>query len=164
MEQLYERYAGPLFSLLRRVTGDAAAAEELLQDVFFKLWRNAHVYQVSRGPLEPWLFTLARNRALDHMRLKREKQRRRELGSDVLPSQVVSPRPEEWMDQRRRAQRVRELVALFPDKQRRALELAFFEGLTHSEIAAAMSEPLGTVKSWIRAALLRLRQELEEAN
>jgi RNA polymerase sigma-70 factor (ECF subfamily) len=164
MEELYERYARPVYSLLRRITGETTTAEELLQDVFLRLWRNAGSYQASRGPLEPWLYTLARNRALDHMRGKSEKQRQREEGREILPSDLSPPNPEEWMDHRRRSQKVRELVGSLPEKQRRALELAFFEGLTHSEIAGAMNEPLGTIKSWIRSALHRLRQELEGAS
>jgi len=130
-----------------------------------QLWRNAQQYQATRGPLEPWLFTVARNRALDFLRLKREKQRRREDSADfdLPPSVIVRPDPEGAMDQSRRAEKVRMLMSSLPKLQRRAIELAFYEGMTHSEIAAAIGEPLGTVKSWIRGGLLRLRESLEEA-
>ena len=136
-----------------------------MQDVFLQLWRSAERFQISRGPLEPWLFTMARNRALDFLRLKREKQRRREDSTDfeLPPSAVFRPDPEGAMDQSRRTEKVRAVMNSFPEAQRRAIELAFFEGMSHSEISAAMGEALGTVKSWIRGGLLRLRESLEEA-
>jgi RNA polymerase sigma-70 factor (ECF subfamily) len=165
LEKLYDRYARPVFSLVLRITRQAATAEEVVQDVFLKLWRNAHRYQAQRGPLEPWLFTLARNRALDLLRMKQEKQRRREDAIEEnapLPFTVAAPNPEAQVDRQRRADKVRALMATLPEKQRRSIELAFFDGMTHSEIAAALSEPLGTVKSWIRGGLLRLREALEE--
>ncbi|HEX4643109.1 MAG TPA: sigma-70 family RNA polymerase sigma factor, partial [Candidatus Acidoferrales bacterium] len=102
---------------------------------------------------------------LDFLRLKREKQRRREdSDSDVLPSAVFRPDPEGDIDQSRRAEKIRALLSSLPDAQRRAIEMAFFEGLTHSEIAATTGEALGTVKSWIRGGLLKLRESLGEAS
>jgi len=165
LETLYDRYARPVYSLVLRISQQPASAEEIVQDVFMQLWRNAKHYQATRGPLEPWLFTVARNRALDFLRLKREKQRRREdsVDFDLRPSAVVQPDPEGAMDQSRRAEKVRTLMNSLPEPQRRAIELAFFEGMTHSEISTAIGEPLGTVKSWIRGGLLRLRESLEEA-
>src|SRR5258706_1699910 len=165
LEALYDRYARPVYSLVLRISQQPASAEEIVQDVFMQLWRNAKHYQATRGPLEPWLFTVARNRALDFLRLKREKQRRREdsVDFDLRPSAVVQPDPEGAMDQSRRAEKVRTLMNSLPEPQRRAIELAFFEGMTHSEISTAIGEPLGTVKSWIRGGLLRLRESLEEA-
>ena len=164
LELLYDRYSRAVYSLVLRIAQQTASAEEIVQDVFLQLWRNAHLYQAARGPLEPWLFTVARNRALDHLRLKREKQRRREETLELQPAAVAAPNPEDVMDRQRRAERVRGLMRALPEQQRRAIELAFFEGLTHSEIAAALREPLGTVKSWIRSGLLRLREALEGAS
>lgn len=163
LETLYDRYSRLVHSLVLRMLQQAASAEEIVQDVFLQLWRNAHLYQASRGPLLPWLLTLARNRALDHMRLKREKQRRREDEIDevVAPVAVAAPDFEAQIDEQRRAARVRELMRALPALQFKAIELAFFEGLSHSEIAAAMQQPLGTVKSWIRNGLLRLKEGLE---
>src|SRR5262249_33990295 len=143
------------------------AAEEIVQDVFLQLWRQAERYQADRGPLQPWLFTMARNRALDFLRLKREKQRRREdsMESESAPMQipVSDPAPEQRIDQERRAEKVRSVMATLPDLQRQAIEMAFFDGMTHSEIAASLREPLGTVKSWIRTGLLRVREVMETA-
>jgi len=164
LETLYDRYGRPVYSLVLRIAQNPASAEEIVQDIFLQLWRSADRYQIERGPLEPWLFTMARHRALDFLRLKSEKQRRREdSDSDVLPSAVVRPDPEGDIDQARRAEKIRALLTSLPAVQRRAIELAFFEGLTHSEIAATTGEALGTVKSWIRGGLLRLRESLGEA-
>ena len=161
LEQLYDRYARPVYSLALRVTRQAAAAEEIVQDVFLQLWRNAHRYDAGKGRLEPWLFTLARNLAVDFLRLKSEKQRRREEALN-LPF-LASPKPdaEAVLDLRRRAERVRAGIGSLPEKIRKSLELAFFEDMSHSEIAQALQEPLGTVKSWIRTGLLRLRESME---
>jgi len=164
LERLYDRHSRAVYSLVLRIAQQAASAEEIVQDVFLQLWRNAHLYKPSRGPLEPWLFTLARNRALDHMRLKREKQRRREDQLEQQPVAVAAPNPESTLDRERRAERVRELMRALPGPQRQAIELAFFEGMTHSEISRTLGEPLGTVKSWIRNGLMRLREALEGAS
>ncbi len=164
LETLYDRYGKPVYSLVLRIAQQPASAEEIVQDVFLQLWRRADRFQITQGPLEPWLFTMARNRALDFLRLKREKQRRREdSDSDILPAAVVRADPEGDIDRARRAEKIRALMASLPQAQRRAIELAFFEGMSHSEIAAAMGEALGTVKSWIRGGLLRLRESLGEA-
>jgi RNA polymerase sigma-70 factor (ECF subfamily) len=165
LEVLYDRYGRPVYSLVLRISQQPASAEEIVQDVFLQLWRSAERFQISRGPLEPWLFTMARNRALDFLRLKREKQRRREdsADSDLAFSVVVRPDPEGDIDRSRRTEKVRALMSSLPESQRRAIELAFFEGMSHSEISEAMGEALGTVKSWIRGGLLRLRESLEEA-
>jgi len=166
LETLYDRYARPVYSLVLRIAQHPSSAEEIVQDVFLQLWRCADQFQISRGPLEPWLFTMARNRALDFLRLKREKQRRREdsTDSEIAPSAIARPDIEGDIDQSRRAEKIRALLTSLPDTQRRAIELAFFEGMTHSEIAATTGEALGTVKSWIRGGLLRLRDSLEEAS
>jgi RNA polymerase sigma-70 factor (ECF subfamily) len=156
---LYDRYARPVYALALRITRQPAAAEEIVQDVFLQLWRTADRFELTRA-LEPWLFTLARHRALDQLRTKTEKQRGREEALDELPLASAGPSPEQQADWAQRASRVRALMGELPEAQRRAIELAFFEGLTHSEIAAALGQPLGTVKSWIRSGLLRLREGL----
>ena len=163
LETLYDRYGRPVYSLALRISQQPASAEEIVQDVFLQLWRSADRYQSARGPLEPWLFTMARNRALDFLRLKREKQRRREEeDSEIAPAAVVYPDPVAEIDRARRAEKVRALMNSLPEAQRRAIELAFFEGMSHSEIAAATGEALGTIKSWIRGGLLKLRESLGE--
>jgi RNA polymerase sigma-70 factor (ECF subfamily) len=159
-EQLYDRHSRLVYGLVLRILQQASTSEEVVQDVFLQLWRNADQYDSSRGPFVPWLCTMARNRALDQLRLKSERQRRREDQPDELPPVVVAPDYEKALDEKRRAERVRVLMASLAPQQKKAIELAYFEGLSHSEIAAALKEPLGTVKSWIRNGLLRLKEGL----
>lgn len=161
-EQLYERHARLVYGLVLRIVQQAATSEEVVQDIFLQLWRNAKHYDATRGPFVPWLLTLARNRALDHLRLKSERQRRLEEQSDILPTVFAAPDYEHALDEKRRAERVRALMAGLTPQQKKAIELAYFEGMSHSEIAAALKEPLGTVKSWIRNGLLRLKEGLQQ--
>lgn len=160
-EQLYDRHSRAVYGLILRILQQAGTAEEVVQDVFLQLWRNAEQYDESRGPFVPWLFTLARNRALDTLRLKSERQRRREEQTEELPPVVTAPQYEKELDEKRRAEKVRALIGALNPQQKRAIELAYFEGLSHSEIAEALKEPLGTVKSWIRNGLLRLKEGLQ---
>jgi RNA polymerase sigma-70 factor, ECF subfamily len=159
-EELYERHSRIVYSLVLRILRQGATAEEVVQDVFLQLWRNSSRYDLSR-PFVPWLLTMARNRALDHLRLKSERQRRREEQTEQFPQIAAAPEYEKALDEKRRAQRVRSLMGSLPAAQKRAIELAYFEGLSHSEIAASLEEPLGTVKSWIRSGLLRLKESLQ---
>ena len=160
-EQLYDRHSRLVYGLLLRILQQAGTAEEVAQDVFLQLWRNAGQYDESRGPFVPWLLTLARNRALDTLRLKSERQRRREDQTDEMPPVVSVPQYEKDLDEKRRGEKVRALMSSLNPQQKKAIELAYFEGLSHTEIAAALKEPLGTVKSWIRNGLLRLKEELQ---
>jgi len=162
-EQLYDRHSRAVYSLVLRILQQAGTAEEVVQDVFLQLWRNARQYDESRGPFVPWLLTLARNRALDTLRLKSERQRRREDQTEALPSIAASPDYVKQLDAKRRGDKVRALMASLNPQQKKAIEMAYFEGLSHREIAAALREPLGTVKSWIRNGLLRLKEELQAA-
>jgi RNA polymerase sigma-70 factor (ECF subfamily) len=160
-EEIYDRHSRAVYGLVLRILQQAGTAEEVVQDVFLQLWRNAGRYDEQRGPFVPWLLTLARNRALDTLRLKSERQRRREDQTEELPSIMMTPAYEKELDEKRRAERVRALMASLAPQQKRAIELAYFEGLSHTEIAAALREPLGTVKSWIRNGLLRLKEGLQ---
>ncbi len=160
-EELYERHSRIVYSLVLRILRQGSTAEEVVQDVFLQLWRNCARYDASR-PLVPWLLTLARNRALDHLRLKSERQRRREEQTEEFPQiAAAAPEYEKALDEKRRAERVRALIGSLPGAQKKAIELAYFEGLSHSEIAASLNEPLGTVKSWIRNGLIRLKEGLQ---
>jgi RNA polymerase sigma-70 factor, ECF subfamily len=160
-EQLYDRHSRAVYSLVLRILQHASTAEEVVQDIFLQLWRNASRYDPARGPFLPWLLTLARNRALDQLRLKSERQRRREGQTDELPPVSSSPDYESALDEKRQGDRVRALMSALNPRQRRAIELAYFEGLSHTEIAESLQEPLGTVKSWIRNGLLRLKEGLQ---
>jgi RNA polymerase sigma-70 factor (ECF subfamily) len=163
-EELYDRHSRVVYALVVRILQQGSTAEEVVQDVFLHLWRNAGQYQSSRGPFVPWLLTLARNRALDQLRLKSERQRRREDQTEEIPAIAQVPDYEKALDEKRRAERVRSLMGTLSAQQKKAIEMAYFEGLSHSEIAESLQEPLGTVKSWIRNGLLRLKEGLQTAS
>lgn len=162
-EQLYDQYSRVVYALVLRIVQQGSTAEEVVQDVFLQLWRNAARYDTRRGPFVPWLMALARNRALDHLRLRSERQRRREDQTEELPPVIDVPQFEQALDEKRRAERVRALMGSLNPQQKKAIELAYFKGLSHTEIAETLQEPLGTVKSWIRNGLLRLKEGLRAA-
>jgi RNA polymerase sigma-70 factor, ECF subfamily len=152
MAALYDRYSGIVYSVALRILGDAAAAEDVLQEVFMQLWRNLGVFDSSRGNLGAWLAVIARNRAIDG----RRKRRPETDVEDVIVS--VEPDMSGDAERSRAMEKVRNALSAMPAAQRSALELAYFEGLSHSEIASKTGEPLGTVKTRIRAGLLALRK------
>lgn len=152
MADLYDRYSGIVYGVALRVLGDTTAAEDVLQDIFLQLWRNPSAFNADRGCLAPWLAVIARNRAIDLLR-----KRPPEDAIKDLPI-VTRIDLEEAADQRRAIEKVRTVMAQLPAEQRKALEMAFFLGMTHTEIASQTGEPLGTVKTRIRAALIAVRK------
>ena len=152
MGRLYDRYSSIVYSVALRVLGDTGRAEDVLQEVFMQLWRNPGVFDSSRGNLGAWLAVIARNRAIDVIR-------KRQPETDIADV-IVSVEPDMAGDaERARAmEKVRGALGDMPAAQRSALEMAYFEGLTHTEIAAKTGEPLGTIKTRIRAGLLTLRK------
>ena len=154
MGELYDRFAPVVYSAALRVLGEPAAAEDVLQEVFIQLWRNPSAFDASRGSLAAWLAVIARHRAIDHVRKRRPETDFEEV--------VISVDPE-LDDAAARAEaigRIRAVIETMPDEQRSAMEMAFFEGLTHTEIAARTGEPLGTIKTRIRTALIAIRKAL----
>jgi len=152
MADLYDRYSGIVYGVALRVLGDTTVAEDVLQEVFLQLWRRPQAFDAERGRLAPWLAVIARNRAIDLVR-KRPKQE----DIDELP--ISSGVDLEDLSARRLAvEKVRGVLASLPQEQRKALEMAFFEGMTHTEIARKTGDPLGTVKTRIRSALLAVRK------
>jgi RNA polymerase sigma-70 factor, ECF subfamily len=155
MGKLYERYSGVVYSVALRVLGDTGAAEDILQEVFMKLWRNPDVFDANRGSLAAWLAVITRNRAIDSLR-----QRRAEVDvADVIVS--IEPDMVQEADWSRMIDKVRKSLADMPPPQRSALEMAFFEGLTHTEIAEKTGEHLGTIKTRIRTGLKTLRKAFQ---
>lgn len=152
MGTLYDRYSPIVYAVALRVLGDTGSAEDVLQDVFMQLWRNPTAFDASRGSLGAWLAVIARNRAIDALRKRKPEN---DL-DDVIVS--VEPDMAGEADRARVREKVRAALSSMPDPQRKALELAYYEGLTHSEIAAKTGEPLGTIKTRIRAGLLTLRK------
>jgi RNA polymerase sigma-70 factor (ECF subfamily) len=161
LARFYDRFAGPAMALLQRVVGSRAEAEEILQDVFVELWRRAGEYDAARGAVSTWVMTVARSRALDALRA-----RQRRGGGRQVPAEMVTlpapaqDRPDELAVGRQRSEAVHEALAQLTDPQREALELSYFEGLSHSEIATRLGAPIGTVKSRISSAMKLLRGAL----
>jgi len=151
---LYDRYARIVYSVALRVLRDPSAAEDILAELFLALWRKPALYNTARGPLGPWMVVTARNRSIEAIRR--------------LPatnsSELILASPYDLSDEAERnflVEKSRQAAYLLPPAQRKTLEMAFFDGLTHAEIAEMTGEPIATVKSRIRSALLSLRQELE---
>lgn len=156
-ERFYDIHAPLAFGLIRRIVREPEAAKEVLQDVFWRVWQEASTYDPSRGSPEAWLVMRAKTRAIDKLR----SIRRREQTFVAPADERVAAAPERRRDDPARAAEDRGLaesaLAQLPAPQRRAIELAFLEGLTQTEIATRLGEPLGTVKTRIRLGLERLR-------
>lgn len=158
VEELYARYSGPLYSLAYQVTRADRFAQDVVQEVFIALWKDAARFDPAKGSVGPWLFSLARHKAIDLVRREANVRKRTadvDMSFEEAPDNVDH---EAWLNLRR--DKVREAIAELTDSQRTALELAFFSGLTHVEVAERLGIPLGTAKTRIRSALLRLRDVL----
>ncbi len=160
LASIYDRYSSILLGLLLRILHSRAEAEDVLQEVFVQVWRRADSFDESRGRGFTWLVTLARSRAIDRLRAL-DSRSRAATASAAEASEIVS---DASLDAFRAEQReiVRAALAEIPEEQRRALLLAYFEGLTQSEIAARLGQPLGTVKTRMRSGLGKLRDLLGE--
>jgi RNA polymerase sigma-70 factor, ECF subfamily len=154
MTALYDRYSAVVYAVALRVLGDTGAAEDVLQEVFMQMWRNPGLFDSSRGSLGPWLSVIARHRAIDGLRKRRPE-------TDIADV-VVSVEPDMAGDAERSQamEKVRGALGSMPSAQRQALDMAYFEGLSHTEISARTGEPLGTIKTRIRSGLLALRKVL----
>jgi RNA polymerase sigma-70 factor (ECF subfamily) len=155
MEAVYDRYSSVVYAVALRVLADTGKAEDVVQEVFMQLWRNPMRFDANRGSLGAWLAVIARNRAVDVLR-------KRHFESNIEDIVVlVEPDLASETDRSRAAKNVRSALNGMHPAQRHALEMAFFEGLTHTEIATKTGEPLGTIKTRIRAGLLALRKALK---
>lgn len=154
---LYDRHGAALFALALRVLGNRDEAEEVLQDGFVKIWQEAATYDPERAGFRAWACTLVRNRALDVLRRRGTAARNLEKSAEAP---VAATGPDAAAGASEDAARIRAALVELPDAQRTALELAYFEGLTHVEIAARTSAPLGTVKTRILDGLRKLKSAL----
>jgi RNA polymerase sigma-70 factor (ECF subfamily) len=161
IEALYERYSGPLYSLAYQVTGGDRFAQDVVQEVFVAVWKNAGRFDPARGSLSSWLFALARHKAIDLVR--REANVRRHTADVDLELEEAADDVDQEAWRRVRRDAVRAAMTELPEAQRVALEMAFFGGLTHVEVSEALGIPLGTAKTRIRTALLRLRDILGQS-
>jgi RNA polymerase sigma-70 factor (ECF subfamily) len=162
LAELYDRHGRYVLGLAARIVGDPQAAEEVVQDVFTKLWKKASAYDASQAGVATWIMRITRNRAIDELRRRGARPLSHGLGDESPLPDTTAPGPEELAEASLRRGRVRAAMAQLPAAQRRAVELAFFGGRTHNEIASELDQPLGTVKTRIRAAMQTLRRLLAE--
>jgi RNA polymerase sigma-70 factor, ECF subfamily len=157
--ELYDRYGRIAYTLILRIVHDRAVAEDLVQESFLRVWNRAQAFNAERGALGPWILTVARNQALDYIRSVQGR-----VWNNVAPADSEHPAMfRDWEGQMLdgvQLERVRTALSRLTDHQRTVIELAYFEGLSHSEMAERIQQPLGTIKTWIRSALKTLRDEL----
>lgn len=151
---LYDRHSVPLYSLIRRIVHDEAAAEEILQDVFLHVWKVAPRFDQARGQLRGWLLVMARNRALSHLR-KRQDVQVDDLDVYAIPTTGMQ---ETIAEQNELAAKIHAALKEMPPELSQLFDLAYFEGMTHTEIAQRTGQPLGTVKTRLRSGLTSLRR------
>lgn len=166
LEQLYDRYARPAYSLARRITGDAAFAEEVVQEVFLAVWRQPERFRSDRGGFASWLLAAVHHKSVDAVR-REEAVRRRSQALQAVESLDLSgasapTHTEDAVEVRMRGERVRTALKDLPDSQREALALAYYGGYTQREIASLTNTPLGTVKTRMHRAMHNLRSALDD--
>src|SRR5215207_1970058 len=153
---LYDRHSRSAFSLAYRMMGDRQAAEDLAQDAFLKVWRGAEGYRVERGSVRTWILSIVHNRGIDQLRSTASRRRTQEKVEASAPvSQPSEAFAETWRNSQR--EQVREALGTLPQEQLKILELAYFSGYTHVEIAELLGLPLGTVKGRMRLGLKKIR-------
>ncbi len=161
LEELYDRHSTAVYSLVLRILADRSAAEDVLSDVFWRIWKRAESHDPSRASVIAWMMTIARRRAIDELRMSGRRERReRSPEASVGTLQGMRPSPEGATLATETQQHVRDALSALAPEQRTPIELAFFEGLTHVEIAAQLQQPLGTIKTRIRAGMQRMREQL----
>lgn len=160
LSALYDRYSAMLFGTLLRILKDTQAAEEVLQDVFLQLWRSAAHFDASRGSLPAWLLVIGRNRAISRLRGRGSREVLEEEDGDYAGAFVSAHNIEEEASRSELRESLAAALAALPAEQRQAVELAYFEGMTQTEIAARTGSPLGTVKTRVRTAMQSLKRIL----
>ena len=161
---LYDRLSGPLYSLAMKMLGDPAEAQDALQEVFLQIWSRAGTYDPEQSSVFSWTVLLTRSRVIDRLRARGRRSRVVVASTEDAPSADADASTVEsaadTAEKNDEAARVRYVLNNLPSEQREAIELAFFEHLSHHEIAARLGQPLGTVKARIRRGLLKLRERL----
>jgi RNA polymerase sigma-70 factor, ECF subfamily len=160
LAHLYDTTNRLVFGLILRVLGETGAAEEVLLDVYTQVWRQAATYDIQRGSPLAWLTTIARSRAIDRLRSGWQTQQRQESLDVVTDRETAAASPEEATVLSERQRLVKQALAQLSPEQREVIELAYYSGLSHTEIAAKLGQPLGTVKTRTRLGMLKLRDAL----
>jgi|GraSoi2013_100cm_1033763.scaffolds.fasta_scaffold214616_1 RNA polymerase sigma factor (sigma-70 family) len=164
MESLYQRYSRILYSLAYRLVADHQVAEDLLQDAFLAIWRHSTSYSPQTGAARSWLISILHHRAIDHLRRVRRRSTLQEAPLEELELDETTAFPDVWEDVWRsvKSSQVRAALMKIPAEQRLVIELAYFQGWTHTEIAEGVQIPLGTVKARLRLGLIHLKHALEQ--
>lgn len=155
MADIFDRYGSLVYSVSLRVLKDPGQAEDVMQEIFFQLWKNPNTFVQGRGSLGAWLAVVARNRAIDVLR------RRKPTDSVDEVVLVSKTNISSEIERNIMVEKIRDLMKSLPAEQQKSVELAFFEGLSHAEVAAKTGDPLGTVKTRIRLALISLRKAIQ---
>jgi len=158
LAQLYDRYRTILFGLLMRILNNREEAEDVLQETFLQVWRKAADFDETRGRPFTWLVTLARSRGIDRLRTQASRERVAEAGAREVSEEISDAATDAFKSEQRGL--VSDALAKLPDEQKRPIMLAYFDGLTQSEIATRLGAPLGTVKTRMRTGMIRLRELL----
>jgi RNA polymerase sigma-70 factor (ECF subfamily) len=156
MAEVFDRYSRAVYSVALRILKDAGHAEDVMQDIFFQVWRNSDSFVQGRGSLGAWLVVVARNRSIDLLRRRKP--------TDSVDDVVLAAKCNLASEAEHNAlvEKVQQVMKELPAEQQKSMELAFFEGLSHSEIAEKTGDPLGTVKTRIRLALITLRKAFQQ--
>ncbi len=160
LAELYDRHSARLMGLCQRILGDTGEAEEVLQEVFLWIWRSASTFDSSRGSVLAWLLVATRSRAIDRVRTRRPAARAGLRTVETIPDKASGEDVEADSASRQWAETCRSAIGELPSEQRQALELAYFDGLTHQEISERTGAPLGTVKTRVRLGLMKLRDRI----
>ena len=163
MVELYERFGRLAYSVVVAIVRDSGVAEDLVQETFLRVWNRVRAFEPGRGALGPWLLAIARNRAIDYVRSADARMDRNSFELDVREHPSLFTDMEREVLNTDHAQLIRKAIAKLTPKQQKVIELAYYEGMSQSEMAEKMGEPLGTVKTWVRSALRSLREDLGQA-
>jgi RNA polymerase sigma-70 factor (ECF subfamily) len=162
-EVFYDRHGGVAYSLAYRIVGERGAAEDVTQEAFISIWRSGARYDAARGSVRTWMLGIVRNRAIDALRSKAGKAPKLDFDDDsILEHRPAAEQTESEALQRETAQEVRGALGELPGEQAKVIQLAYFGGFSHSEIAGMLGVPLGTVKGRMRLGLEKIRGELAE--
>lgn len=163
MKDLYDRFGRLAYSVVLAIVRDSSTAEDLVQETFLRVWNRIQVFEPGRGALGPWLLAIARNRAIDHVRSAASRMDRNAFELDVREHPSLFVDMEREVQNTDHARVIRAAILKLNPNQRKVIELAYYEGLSQTEMATRMGQPLGTIKTWVRAALSILREELGQA-
>ncbi len=160
--ELYDLYGVVVYSIILRIARDRATSEDLTQEVFLRVWNRIPSFDTERGSLSTWVLTIARHSAIDFLRSRGGKQARLNISMETLERPLTGGNAETELQSATDAKKVRAAMARLEPKHRQLLELAYFDGLSQSEMAEKLELPLGTVKTWVRTALRQLRENLQQ--